>query len=244
MTLQQYDLRDLVDNILEIDGYKSKMGADKDIVTVAFATKTKESADDLASFIERGYTFVLDADATSGEQADGTYKVFVEMQRDNEVGEQIMELANGVENLTGMGDIKFRYYKEFRSKPLTLEELNGAVPTDPKLYGVDSDILNDLSESMNNYTNFFNKSMVENITMWSDMLTIKKIWADPVAFKFVDFGPTQTTLDNITESFNINDFSEIIFLSKYVGDYNITKYGNKLTFENNGQTLVLERIIL
>ena len=244
MTLQQYDLRDLVDNILEIDGYKSKMGADKDIVTVAFATKTKESADDLASFIERGYTFVLDADATSGEQADGTYKVFVEMQRDNEVGEQIMELANGVENLTGMGDIKFRYYKEFRSKPLTLEELNGAVPTDPKLYGVDSDILNDLSESMNNYTNFFNKSMVENITMWSDMLTIKKIWADPVAFKFVDFGPTQTTLDNITESFNINDFSEIIFLSKYVGDYNITKYGNKLTFENNGHTLVLERIIL
>jgi|TARA_B110000240_G_scaffold179354_1_gene209474 hypothetical protein len=244
MTLQQYDLRDLVDNILEIDGYKSKMGADKDIVTVAFATKTKESADDLASFIERGYTFVLDADATSGEQADGTYKVFVEMQRDNEVGEQIMELANGVENLTGMGDIKFRYYKEFRSKPLTLEELNGAVPTDPKLYGVDSDILNDLSESMNNYTNFFNKSMVENITMWSDMLTIKKIWADPVAFKFVDFGPTQTTLDNITESFNINDFSEIIFLSKYVGDYNITKYGNKLTFENNEHTLVLERIIL
>ena len=75
-------------------------------------------------------------------------------------------------------------------------------------------------------------------------LLLRKIWADPVAFKFVDFGPTQTTLDNITESFNINDFSEIIFLSKYVGDYNITKYGNKLTFENNGQTLVLERIIL
>ena len=244
MSLQQYDLKDLVDNILEIDGYKSKMGADKDIVTVAFATKTKESADDLASFIERGYTFVLDADATSGEQADGTYKVFVEMQRDNEVGEQIMELANGVENLTGMGDIKFRYHKEFRSKPLTLEELNGVVPVDPDLYGVDSEILSDMSESMNNYTNFFNKSMVENITMWGDMLTIKKIWADPVAFKFVDFGPTQTTLDNITESFNINDFSEIIFLSKYVGDYNITKYGNKLTFENNGQTLVLERIIL
>ena len=244
MSLQQHDLKDLVDNILEIDGYKSKMGADKDIVTVAFATKTKESADDLASFIERGYTFVLDADATSGEQADGTYKVFVEMQREDEIGEQIMELANGVENLTGMDDIKFRYYKEFRSKPLTLEELNGAVPTDPKLYGVDSDILNDLSESMNNYTNFFNKSMVENITMWGDMLTIKKVWADPVAFTFKDFGPTQITLDSITESFNFNDFSEIIFLSKYIGDYNITKYGNKLTFENNGHTLVLERIIL
>jgi len=244
MSLQRHDLKDLVDNILEIDGYKSKMGADKDIVTVAFATKTKESADDLASFIERGYTFVLDADATSGEQADGTYKVFVEMQRDDEVSEQIMELAGGVTELTGMEDIKFRYYKEFRSKPLTLEDLNSAVPVDPNLYGVDSDILSDMSESMDNYTNFFNKSMVENVTMWGDMLTIKKVWADPVAFTFKDFGPTQLTLDNITESFNINDFSEIIFLSKYIGDYNITKYGNKLTFENNGHTLVLERIIL
>ena len=241
MSLQQYDLKDLVDNILEIDNYKSKMGSDKDIVTVAFATKTKESADDLASFIERGYTFVLDADATSGEQADGTYKVFVEIERDAAVGEQIIELANGLENLTGMGDIKFRYHKEFRSKPLTLEELNDSVPLESDLYGVDQ---KGMVESLDNYTKFFNKSMVENVTMWGDMLTIKKAWADPIAFKFVDFGPTQTTLDSITESFNPNDFSEIIFLTKYIGDYNITKYGNKLTFENNGQTLVLERIIL
>ena len=241
MSVQQYDLKDLVDNILEIDNYKSKMGSDKDIVTVAFATKTKESADDLASFIERGYTFVLDADATSGEQADGTYKVFVEIERDKAIGEQIMELANGIENLTGMEDIKFRYHKEFRSKPLTLEELNDSVPLESDLYGVDQ---KGMVESVDNYTNFFNKSMVENVTMWGDMLTIKKAWADPIAFKFVDFGPTQTTLDSITESFNPNDFSEIIFLTKYIGDYNITKYGNKLTFENNGQTLVLERIIL
>jgi len=241
MSLQHNDLRDLVDNILEIDGYKSKMGADKDIVTVAFATKTKESADDLASFIERGYTFVLDADATSGEQADGTYKVFVEMQRDKEVGEQIMELADGVQNLTGLENVKFRYHKEFRSKDLTLEELEENIPLEADLYGVDQ---KGMVESMDNYTDFFDKSMVENVNMWGDILTIKKMWADPVAFTFKDFGPTQSTLDSITESFNVNDFSEIIFLSKYIGDYNITKYGNKLTFENNGQTLVLERIIL
>lgn len=241
MSLQRHDLRDLVDNVLEIDNYKSKMGDDKDIVTVAFATKTKESADDLASFIERGYTFVLDADATSGEQADGTYKVFVEIERDRDIAEQIMELADGLQNLTGMEDIKFRYYKEFRSKPLTLEDLEDTVPTEADLYGVDQ---KGMTESLDNYTKFFNKSMVENVTMWGDVLTIKKAYADPVQFKFIDFGPTQQTLDSINESFNPNDFSEIIFLTKYIGDYNITKYGSKLTFENNGQTLVLERIIL
>jgi hypothetical protein len=78
--------------------------------------------------------------------------------------------------------------------------------------------------------------------MTESILTIKKSYADPLHFKFIDFGPTVKTLNSIKESFNTQDFSEIIFLSKYVGDYNITKYGNKLTFENSGSTLVLERI--
>ena len=61
-------------------------------------------------------------------------------------------------------------------------------------------------------------------------------------FNFIDFGDKQTILDNLKESFNPCDFAEIIYLSKYIGDYNITKYGNKLTFENAGKTLVLERV--
>jgi hypothetical protein len=76
------------------------------------------------------------------------------------------------------------------------------------------------------------------------MIVINKAYADPVAFNFIDFGPTQETLDSINESFNADDFAEIIFLSKYVGDYNITKYGHKLTFENQGNTLVVERVVV
>jgi hypothetical protein len=78
--------------------------------------------------------------------------------------------------------------------------------------------------------------------MRNDTLTIKKLYADPVYFKVIDFGPTERTLNAIEESFNPWEFAEIIYLSKYIGDYNITKYGNKLTFENNDHTLVVERI--
>ena len=92
MTLQQYDLRDLVDNILEIDGYKSKMGADKDIVTVAFATKTKESADDLASFIERGYTFVLDADATAANKLTVHIKYLLKCRETTKLANKLWSL--------------------------------------------------------------------------------------------------------------------------------------------------------
>lgn len=237
MSLRTEDLKNLVDKIVEIDSYKSKMGADQDIITIAFSTKTKESADDLVGFVERGYPFVLDADATSGEQSDGTYKVFVEIERDRKASEQIVELADGISKLTGIDDLKFRYYKNFRSVPLEQSALEAAIPTSADEYSVR------VTESrLDNYKNFFNKSFVESVDMWDDILRIKKAYADPVFFKFVDYGPTQQTLDAINESFNPWEFAEIIYLSKYIGDYNITKYGNKLTFENNGNTLVLERI--
>lgn len=239
MTLKKNDLRDLVDKIIEIDSYKSKMGSDENIVTVAFSTMTHESAKDLASFLEKGYPFVLDADATSGEQSDGTYKVFVEIERDKKVVDEILELADGVKNLTGNENLKYRYYKNFRSKPLDKETLEGVIPLSSDDYGIKVN-----ESNLENYKNFFNKSFVESVDMWDDVLTIKKAYADPVQFKFVDFGPTQQTLDAINESFNANDFAEIIFLSKYIGDYNITKYGDKLTFENDGNTLVLERIVV
>ena len=78
MGLRLGDLKDNVDHIFEIDSFKSKMGTDADIVTLSFSVKEKHAADDLMNFIEKGYPFVLDADATAGEQSDGSYKVFVE----------------------------------------------------------------------------------------------------------------------------------------------------------------------
>lgn len=238
MTLRQGDLHDLVYHIIEVDSYKSKMGSDEEIVTISFSTKTKESADDLMSFIERGYEFVLDADATPGEQRDGTYKVFVEIERNKNVPDQILEIIDGVKNLSNLESVRFRYYKNWKSYPVEDSSLKEMIPLDSSQYDVKVN-----ESNLENYKNFFNKSFVESVDMWDDILSIKKAYADPLYFKFVDFGNTAETLKAINENFNANDFAEIIFLSKYIGDYNITKYGNKLTFENNGKTLVLERII-
>jgi hypothetical protein len=237
MTLRQGDLRDLVYNVLEIDSFKSKMGSDENIITIAVSVKTKEAADDLVGFFEKGYGFILDADATSGEQADGTYKVFVELERNNDASSQIVELADGIRNLSNVDEIKFRYYKSFRSQPLTKEAVDEMVPNDPSVY----DIM--ISESrVENYKHFFNRSYLDSIEMIEDTLRIKKVYADPLEFKFVDFGDREHIQESIKEKINVNDFAEIIYLSKYIGDYNITKYGNKLVLENQGKSLVIERI--
>jgi len=239
MTLRNGDLRDLLNKVVEIDSYKSKMGNDSDIVVITFSTITKESADDLSSFIERGYPFILDADATPGETSDGTYKVFVEIERNKDAANNIFEMIDGISKLSAIDELRFRYYKNFKSETLSVENLQKVLPVSADDYDIAIQ-----ENRLQNYKNFFNKSFVEDVYMEDDLLVINKAYADPVAFKFIDFGPTQETIDSITESFNANDFAEIIFLSKYIGDYNITKYGSKLTFDNEGHTLVLERVIV
>lgn len=239
MGLRSGDLENLMYHVFEIDSFASKMGDDKNIITLSFSVKDKAPADDLVQFLESGYSFILDADATAGEQSDGTYKVFVEIERSRESNKNIMEILDGVGKLSNIDNFKFRYYKNWRSKPLTIEALDEEVPLDPDNYGI-----NVTESNLNNYKNFFNKSYLESIDMLDDVITIKKPFGDPVKFKFVDFGEKESTLNSITESFNTNDFAEVIFLSKYIGDYNITKYGHKLTFENQGYTLVLERIAI
>jgi len=79
--------------------------------------------------------------------------------------------------------------------------------------------------------------------MYGDIVRMKKAFADPIEFKFVEIGQKQEVMESL-DRINVNDFAEIIFLCKYIGDYNITKYGNKLTFENKNKLLVMERIII
>lgn len=239
MTLRANDLKNLVYDIFEIDSYKSKMGQDSNIITLSFSVSEKAASEDLMNFIEKGYDFVLDADSTPGEQTDGTYKVFVELERNRHAPEHIMEIIYGLNKLTGIERFKYRYYKNFKSREVNQETLEANLPLDEQAYNI---VVNE--NNLNNYKNFFNRSFVEDITLLDETLTIKKKYADPVQFRFLDFGNRDNIMNNITESLNFNDFAEVIYLSKYIGDYNITKYGNKITMENNDKTLVVERIIL
>ena len=233
MGLQQKDLIHLVDNILEIDSYKSKMGTDRDIVTLAFSVNGKEPASDLENFIEKGYPFVLDADVTSGEQSDGTYKVFVEIERGKDIGSQIMEIADGVTKLADVDNLRYRYYKNFKSKELNSDNITEDVPLDGEAYDIKTK-----ESHLENYKNFFTNSYAESIDLKNNILTVKNTFQQPVNFEVVDFGKNM----EIKESINMDHMSEVIWLTKYLGDYNINKHGENLVLENQGYVLQLRRI--
>jgi hypothetical protein len=239
MALHPNDLEHLVSNIFEVDSYASKMGEDKDVVVLSFTVEDKGPAEDLVNFIERGYDFVLDADATPGELKDGKYKVFVEMERNKHVPEQIMEILNGMGKLTGIDDFKFRYYKSFTSVSVDEQTLSETIPTSKQDYEVTIK-----ENSLNNFSNFFNRSFIEAINADNEDIVFQKMYSDPLRMKIKGFGTTQAVYESLPGRIMLEskDISEVLFLSKYIGNYNITKVGNDFVFENSGYAVVLEKL--
>ena len=239
MALHTNDLEYLISNIFEVDSYASKMGEDKDVVVLSFTVEDKGPADDLVNFIERGYDFVLDADATPGELKDGKYKVFVEMERNKHVPEHIMEIVDGVGKLTGIDNFKFRYYKSFTSVPVDEQTLAETIPTSKQDYEVTIK-----ENSLNNFSNFFNRSFIEAINVDDEDIVFQKMYSDPLRMRIKGFGTTKAVYESLPGRIMLEskDISEVLFLSKYVGNYDITKIGDDFVFENSGYAVVLERL--
>ena len=160
MGLRQSDLEFTVDPVFEIDSYKSKMGDDEDIVVLSFSVNGEQPAKDLVNFVETGYNFVLDADKTSGEQADKKYRVFVELERKRSVPNQIIEILDGIKKLTNMPELRFRYYKNFKSIPADESNINEQVPLDSGAYDIKKN-----ETKMENYKNFFSDSYADEVFM-------------------------------------------------------------------------------
>jgi hypothetical protein len=233
------DLRMLVRNIFEIDSYASKMGSDKDIVVLSFTVEDKDPANDLVNFVERGYEFVLDADSTPGELNDGKYKVFVEIERNKKLPEQIIEILDGVGKLCEIDNFKFRYYKGFKSQESTIENIRNTVPITKDQYE------QTIQENrLNNFSNFFGRSYLENINVNDEDITFQKMYAEPLRMKIKDAGLTENVYSNFPGKIMIEskDMAEILYLTKYIGNYNITKINNVFVFENENFAVALEKV--
>jgi hypothetical protein len=237
--LQARDLHNLVDNIFEVDSYASKMGSDRDVVVISFTVEELAPAKDLVNFVERGYDFVLDADATPGELENGQYKVFVEIERNRRIGEQVMELLDGVGKLTGIEKFKFRYHKSFSSIPVDETTITETIPTTGDEYEMR------IKEGrMNNFSNFFNKSYLESITVDDTDISFRRKYSDPLRMRITNSGPRHDVYENLKGPMMLEnkDVAEILYITKYLGNYNITKIGNSFVFENEGFAVVLEKI--
>lgn len=232
--LKTEDLKDLVRNVFEVDSYKSKMGEDQNVVVLAFEVTGHQPALDFADFIEKGYEFVLDADVSQGEDENGRYKVFVEIERSRKIGRQIGEMMYGISELTGEEDWKFRYYKDYHSKPL--HEI-GNIPSSADDYQAQ---MGEIFES--EMRHFFRRSRFDYLTAEGNVITFKRPFANPIKMRMLEYGTRTGILNNLAGNIRVDEssMSETMWLTKYFGNYNITKYGDHFVFENENTVMVFD----
>jgi hypothetical protein len=232
--LKKNDLKDLISPIFEIDSYKSKMGDDQDVLVLAFEVSGHQAALDLTEFLEKSYDFILDADVSSGENQKGNYKVFVEMERQRKSPTQIIELVYGLTELTEIHDWKFKYYKEYLSKPLS--EISN-IPITSSDY---NQRMEKVFESEIKF--FFAKTPLDHILVENDILTFKRPFVVPVKMQLIKHGTRTEILNNMSGNIRVDEsaISESLWLTKYFGNYNITKYGDEFVFENENMAIIFK----
>lgn len=134
--LESGDLSRLISKKVHIDEYKSKMGTDEDVCVISLTVSGQEPAMDLVNFAEKGYSWVLDADVSSGEQENGEYLVFIEIDRNRKLPEQISEFLDDITKLVEFEreDWLVQYYKSVKKYPATIENIRAMVPVTKEEY--------------------------------------------------------------------------------------------------------------
>ncbi len=144
--LDYMDLEGQLEPRLSVDEYSAKMGKDSDIVTLAFIVKSEAAGEDLVDWLERGYTFVLDAQVSEGEIKRGKHLVFAELERRTTVPERIVELLTDLETLTGLKVTDWTVEIDEEEYDADESILKQKIILSPKEYRVDEEREEELNE--------------------------------------------------------------------------------------------------
>jgi len=151
MGLRHGDLRMTISDHFEVDRYKAKMGTDEDVCVVNFTVENKDAGQDLVNFLESGYEWILDAAVSPGTNRHGKYMVFVEMERNVDIRDNLGYMLKEVSKVAELDDWKMRYSKSALSKEVTEETLN-EIPNSSDSYNnflSDSKLIDDIKKAIN-----------------------------------------------------------------------------------------------
>lgn len=236
--LRAGDLSDYISELFTVDQYRSKMGEDRDILVLGFRVKEKYPAIDLMEFVEKGYDFILDADMSAGEEHDGQYQVFVEIERTPALKEQLVELLGGISQLSNLKDWRFRYQRAPKSIEFNEDTIAKNIPLTKEDY--DKKVLEiknvDIQE-------FFDQGAVDVTVDENNNMTFRKPYASDINAKFVSIGEYDLVKETLPGALDLSESSQsqVVFLNKFLGNYDINKIGNKFLIRNNDKAIVIEK---
>lgn len=236
--LRSGDLRNYISDLFTVDQYKSKMGEDQDVLVLSFKVKEKYPAIDLMEFIEKGYDFILDADMSSGEEHDGQYQVFVEIERTPKLSEQLTELLGGISQLCDSANWRFRYQSAKSSVEFNEDTVNQHIPMTSEEY---SNSMMAIKE--NDLKDFFDQGAVSLELQENNKLIFKRPYAGNIEAKFIAIGEYENVKKTLPGKLSLDESSQsqVLFLTKFLGNYDIDKIDNKFLIRNGNNAVIIEK---
>jgi hypothetical protein len=85
---------------------------------------------------------------------------------------------------------------------------------------------------------------MDNLILDGNKITISKPFGSQVHLEIVKDSDTESILEGITDGYTIDQAatSEVFWLTKVLGDYNINKIGDTFVFNNGQRSMLLKRI--
>jgi len=170
-SLDYMDLDGQMSDKVTIDEYSAKMGKDKDIITITFKVYSKLAGEDLVTWFERGYDFVLDASISDGEIKPGEYLVFVEIERRSKAPERILRLLGDLQTLTGYQLKDWTVEIEGEEYDADQETISSKIILNPNLYKMEKETDEKINE-MRTVAGLRTKVIYENDTYIKNLKAI------------------------------------------------------------------------
>jgi len=128
---------DLVDTILSkisIDEFEPKTGKSKDVTVVGFNLTEESAGKDLSTFLNSSIHEIRDVEVSPNPNKQGYFMVFVELDRTDNVLENIIKISSDIVNVAG--DLRWQASTHLTDDyyPLESDELKRYIITDPEQY--------------------------------------------------------------------------------------------------------------
>lgn len=191
MSLKNGDLAGTILPNVSIDEFEPKAGSTKDVIVVAFYLNDQEPAEDLNTFIQRGFIDTLDVEVSPNTDEEGRYLVFVEMSRDDTFPNKFQALLKDVKNVSGDMDWEVKpYLSETTFKPNDPALYNYIITNPDEYVTKDEFTMASMKESINE---FFKTSFISDLTIDDNTVTLVSN-RNKIVAEVVDVGDYDTVI--------------------------------------------------
>jgi hypothetical protein len=239
--LKYGDLKDTIQSLISIDEFQPKAGSEENVIVVAFYFNDKEPAQDLNTFIQRGFIDTLDVEVSPNTDEDGRYLVFVEMDRSIDFPQKFNALVKDVENLTGKLDWRIKPYLSDADFPFGDPQIFKNVILVSNAYQSKEEFkMSNMNENINE---FFKSSMLTGLTITENTVILLHNRSKIVA-EVIDVGDYDTVIGRnaLAESaFNLGQKSfEAKVLSSMLGNYDVFPIDKFLLLTRGEQVMLVK----